>query len=208
LDSFHQLRGYTALKNQLGGISDQALLKLLQTDSFSAPSSANQFADRLADSASRALRGEGNAETQQAFQQLVSTMLMNESVYLPINHYLLPYEQSFADLGVDPNDQDERSGGGQKDQPAVKFLLQINTAAMGRFDVVLTTKDRNVDVRIACSEAAVPFSKEIQQSVSQIIADNGLTATGVQVRSVERPPALSQVFPKILEGRDSVNVKV
>jgi hypothetical protein len=131
---------------------------------------------------------------------------MNESVYLPVNHYLLPFEKSFADLWVDPNDRDDQSGG--QSQAAVKLLLQINTPAFGRFDVVLTDRDRDVDVQVACPQGAVPFSKEIEQAMSQIITDSGLTATGVQVRGAERSLTLSEVFPKILEGRDSVNVKV
>jgi hypothetical protein len=90
----------------------------------------------------------------------------------------------------------------------VKLLLQINTPTFGRFDVVVTDRDRAVDIQIACPDGAVPFSKEIEQSVSQIVTDCGLNPTGVQARGVERPLKLSQVFPKIYEGRDSVNVKV
>jgi hypothetical protein len=207
LQTFHQLKGYAALKNQLGAINDEALMKLLKTEAFSAPSAANQFADRLADSATLAMRGTGNAETQQAVQQLVAAMLMNESVYMPVNHYLLPFEQSFADLWVDPNDRDGASDEGQN-QSAVKLLLQINTPSFGRFDVVVTDRDLDVDIQIACPDGAVPFSKEIEQSVSKIVTDCGLNPTGVQARGVDRPLTLSQVFPKIYEGRDSVNVKV
>jgi hypothetical protein len=207
LQSFHLLRGYSALKNNLGTIDDETLLSLLQKDSFSAPHGANQLADQLADIASQALRGTGSAEAQQVFQQLVAAMLMNESVYMPVNHYLLPFEQSFADLWVDPNDQNAQADGGQS-QSSVKLLLQINTPVFGRFDVVLTDRDRDVDIQISCPEGAVPFSGEIEQAVSQIVTDSGLNVTGVQARGAARPITVTEVFPKILEGRDSVNVKV
>jgi hypothetical protein len=208
--AFHQLRGYSALKNQLGSIDDQELMALLQKETASA-SPASQLSDHLASAADMALRGEGSAETQQAFQQLVSAMLINESVYMPVNHYLLPFQKDgephLAELWVDPNAQDSTSKYDSR-KNTVKLLLQIQVPSYGQFDVVLTNQERDVDIQIACPDGAVPFSKEIEQSVSQIIDQNGLTTTGIRVRAVKRPLSLGQVFPKILERKDSVNVKV
>jgi hypothetical protein len=208
LQTFHQLRGYSALKNQLGGISDQMLLELLKNDGYSPQSPANQFANHLASAASQALRGGGSAETQQAMQQLVATMLMNESVYLPINHYLLPLDQSFADLWVDPNDKGKGGSGGGQEQSSVRLLLQINAPGYGHFDVVMQSQDKDVDVQVACPEGASAFIKEIQQAVSQILTNSGLNPTNVRVRGVERPVTVSQVFPQVFEGSDCINVKV
>jgi hypothetical protein len=156
-----------------------------------------------------AIRGQGNAETQQIFRQLVSATLINESVYMPINHYLLPLEQdgnlSFAELWVDPDDESTPSS---QDQSTVKLLLQIDVPAFGQFDIVLTNQDRNVDVQIACPKTAVPYSRQFEDAVSQIMTQSGLNATGIRVRSTERPLSLGEVFPKIMEGKDCVNVKV
>ena len=54
----------------------------------------------------------------------------------------------------------------------------------------------------------VPFSKEIEQNISRILARNELNSAGVSVRKMERPVTLTEVFPKIFEGKNSVNVKV
>ena len=75
-ETFRQLSGYGTLKGMLGGIDDKALLKLLQSSQFAKGSSAAQFADHLAAAAARALRGEGSAEVQQTFRNLVSAMLI------------------------------------------------------------------------------------------------------------------------------------
>ena len=53
-----------------------------------------------------------------------------------------------------------------------------------------------------------PFSREIEKTVSQILTRNELTPVGVSVRKMERPVTLTEVFPKIFEGKNSVNVKV
>ena len=212
LESFHQLSGYGTLKNQLGGIDDEALLQLLKNSEFAQTSAANQFADHLTAAASRALRGEGSAEMQQIFQQLVSAMLINESVYMPVNHYMIPLEMDgrmlFSELWVDPDagEKEEGRGGGGREN-TMRFLFKIDVQSLGLFDIILTSRDQEVDIRIACPQKVAPFSKQMEQAVSQIIARNGLTPTGVSVRKMERPVALTEVFPKIFEGKNSVNVK-
>ena len=115
LEGFHQLSGYGTLKGQLGGIDDQSLLLLLKNRG-GGDSKAVEFSNHLASAAARAFRGEGSAEVQQAFQNLIAAMLVNESVYMPINHYLLPLEWDgrmlFSELWVDPNAEDEQNRGG------------------------------------------------------------------------------------------------
>ena len=42
--------------------------------------------------------------------------------------------------------------------------------------------------------------------LSRILTENGLSAGAVQVQVMERPLTLSEVFPKIFEGENSINV--
>ncbi len=213
LEGFHQLSGYGTLKGQLGGIDDQSLLLLLKSrGAGSEGSRAVQFSNQLASAAARAFRGEGSAEVQRAFQNLIAAMLVNESVYMPINHYLLPLEWDgrmlFSELWVDPNAEEEqdRSAGGQK--RTMRLLFKMDVQSVGLFDVILTTQGTEVDVQIACPDKAAPFSKQIGDAVSQILARNELRPTRVAVRRMDRPVTLTEVFPKIFEGKNSVNVKI
>ena len=211
LEAFHQLTGYGTLREQLGKIDDEALLALLKNSQFNQNSSAVQFSEHLAAAAARALRGEGSAEVQQAFSNLVSAMLINESVYMPINHYLLPLEWNgrllFSELWVDPDaEEGERKKGGRG--TGVKILFKMDVQALGCFDVILTSQGNEADIRIMCPEKMLPFSKQIEQSLSEILARNDLVPSKVMVRKQERPVTLTEVFPKIFERRNSINVKV
>ena len=209
-EAFHQLAGYGTLKSVLGAIDDKALLKLLQGSQFNEGTSAARFADHLAAAAARALRGEGSAEVQETFRNLVSSMLVNESVYMPISHFMLPLEMDgrklFSEFWVDADAEDGK-GRGQGDK-CMKFLFKIDVQEVGLFDVILTSRDKDVEVMVACPESAASFSREIEKTVSQILTRNELKPTGISVRKMERPVTLTQVFPKIFEGKNSVNVKV
>ena len=207
-EAFRQLAGYGTLKGMLGGIDDQALMKLLQSSQVR-ESGATRFADHLAAAAARALRGEGSAEVQETFRNLVSSMLINESVYMPLSHFLLPLEMDgrrlFSELWVDA-DAEDKSGKGRGGK-CMRFLFKIDVEKLGLFDVILTSRDREVEVAIACPEKAALFSREIEKTVSQILTRNELTPTGIVVRRMERPVTLTEVFPKIFEGMNSINVK-
>ena len=213
LESFHQLSGYGTLKGQLGSIDDQSLLLLLKSRQLPGSSPAIQFSDHLAAAAARALRGEGSAEVQQAFQNLIAAMLVNESVYMPINHYLLPLEWDgrmlFSELWVDPNAEDEQNRGGDGGaRNTMRFLFKMDVQGLGLFDVILAAQGTDVDVQIACPDKAAPFSKQIGDAVSQILARNDLRPARVAVRRMDRPVTLTEVFPKIFEGKNSINVKI
>ncbi len=210
-EAFHQLAGYGTLKGVLGNIDDNALMKLLQSSQFNQGTSAARFADHLAAAAARALRGEGSAEVQQTFRNLVSAMLVNESVYMPLNHFLIPLEQDgrklFSELWVDADAEDKKGGKGEGGK-CMRFLFKLDVEKVGLFDVILTSRDKEVGVAVACPEGVAPFSREIETTVSQILTRNELTPVGVSVRRMERPVTLTEVFPKIFEGKNSVNVKV
>ncbi len=211
LETFHQLSGYGTLKGMLGGVDDKSLLKLLQGSLPGRAGSAVQFADHLAAAAARALRGEGSAEVQEAFRNLVSSMLINESVYMPLAHFLLPMELDgrmlFSELWVDA-DAEEKKGDKGQGEKCMKFLFKVDVQGLGLFDVILTNRERDVSIVVACPEGVAPFSKEIEQTISKILTRNELNSAGVSVRKMERPVTLTEVFPKIFEGKNSVNVKV
>ncbi|MCI8818171.1 MAG: hypothetical protein HFG04_03345 [Oscillibacter sp.] len=210
LEGFHQLSGYGTLKGQLGSIDDQSLLLLLRSRGVSAGSRALEFSNQLAAAAAKAFRGEGSAEVQQAFQNLIAAMLLNESVYMPVNHYLIPMEWNgrmlFSELWVDPDAEEE--SGSRSGQKTMRFLFKMDVQSLGLFDIVLTAQGSDVDVQIACPDTAAPFSKQIGDAVSQILTRNDLKPARVAVRRMDRPVTLTEVFPKIFEGKNSVNVKI
>lgn len=206
LDSFSLLKGFGSLR--LEGVDDQLLLSLLQNARSYSDSSALQFSDALVSAAARALSGEGSMEVQQGFQNLIAAMLLNESVYMPINHYLLPVEMDgrmmFSELWVDPDAEDSVKGG---EENLLRFLLKVDVQDLGLFDIILTSRKQNVDVQIACPGAVAPFGKQIETAVTDILKRNSLTPSRVEVREMERPVALTEVFPKLFDGRSGINVQ-
>ena len=210
LQAFHQLKNYATLRDRLGALDESGLLRLLQSSSFAKAPTENLFANQLAAAAAQALRGGSGMEAQTAFRELVSAFLVNESVYMPINHVLVPLnwngKMMFSELWVDP----DAEGSGQdegKDARTLRILFKLDIQALGFFDMVLTCRGETVDLQIHCPERVVPFAPVVERSVGEILARNGYKSQ-VRVRKMERPLSISEVFPKVFAGKDSVNVKV
>ena len=113
----------------------------------------------------------------------------------------------FSELWVDADAEEKKNGQGTGEK-CMKFLFKIDVQGLGLFDVILTSREKDVGIVVACPEGVAPFSKEIEQTVAQILERNDLRPAGVSVRKMERPVTLTEVFPKIFEGKNSVNVKV
>lgn len=210
LNAFRRLVSYGTLKEQLGMIDDEALMMLLKANDFDPELPANQFADNLMAAAQRALRGEGDAATQNVFRQLVAAMLINESVYMPVNHYILPLEWDgkflFSEMWVDPDASREEDAGRRRN--CTKILIKLDVQPLGAFDVLLVSVEKEVAMNIFCPDKVLPFADRISKTLGQILERNGLKNGGVSVRQMKRPLTLTEVFPQIFERKNSVNVKV
>jgi hypothetical protein len=210
LQAFHQLKNYATLRDRLGALDESGLLRLLQSSSFAKAPTENLFANQLAAAAAHALRGGSGMEAQTAFRELVSAFLVNESVYMPINHVLVPLnwngKMMFSELWVDPDAEGSGQGDG-KDAHTLRILFKLDIQVLGFFDMVLTCRGETVDLQIQCPERVVPFAPVVERSVGEILARNGYKSQ-VRVRKMERPLSISEVFPKVFAGKDSVNVKV
>ena len=210
MQAFRQLGSSAALREKLGGLSEVDLLRLLERSSFSQAAGRDQFAGRLAQTAQRALRGGAGAEVQDAFRNIVSAFLLNESVYMPLTHLALPLEWNgkmmFSELWVDPDAEDNlKKGNGGRDN-VIRFLFKIDIQDLGFFDIVLTCQRENVDLQIYGPPAVAGFSGMVQGEMSRILSENGLKPNVVQVQPMEKPLEISAVFPKIFEGENSINV--
>ena len=212
LQAFHQLTSSPGLREKLGGLSDEALLKLLDSTSFAKAAEGDQFASQLSKAAQRALQGGAKNEVQEAFRNIVSAFLVNESVHMPLNHVLLPLEwdgkMAFSEMWVDPDAEENLKRGRGGRENVLRFLFKIDIQNLGFFDMVLTCQGEKVDVQVFCPERVAPFSQMVQGELSRIITDNGLTANAVQVQQMTRPLTISGVFPRIFEGENSINVKI
>ena len=210
LQSFYQLLGYSALKQEFGNLSSSELLKLLQDNASSFQKTNHAVSDQLAQLSSRALRGDGGADLRQTFQALVDSVLVNQSVYMPLAHAMLPVEMNgrmmFSELWVDP--EAEKESGREGSEKCMRLLLKFDVQDLGLFDLILTYRDDTVDVSLHCPPHLERFSDLFAQKMESLAEKEGLHAASIRASPMARPLTISEVFPKIFERKDSINVTI
>ncbi len=211
VEAFFAVKHYPALKNSLGNLDEDALMVLLRNSNFAKAAQSNQFAEQLASLSQKALQGAGGVEMQEAFRDLIATILVNESVYMPLNHHLIPLEHQgkllFSELWVDPNDEQDTPARSEIEQ-SKRIFFKLDVGHLGQFDLVLFYREKMLDVQLRCPSQLAQFAPVFQGAIRGIVQQNGLVANSVQIQQSDRPWHLSEVFPKLLQRKDSINVKV
>ena len=149
-------------------------------------------------------------EAQDAFRNIVSAFLINESVYMPLTHLVLPLEwdgkMMFSELWVDPDAEENLKQGKGERENTIRFLFKMDIQDLGFFDMVLTCQRDSVDLQIYSPPSVSSFAGMVQGEMGRILIENGLKPVNVQVQTLEKPLDVSAVFPKIYEGENSINV--
>ena len=209
LQAFRHLGNYNIFKGDLSRLSDQDLLRLLKETDFAKAARSNSFAERFTELAQRSLRGEGGSAAQEIFRNLMASILINESVYMPLQHLLLPFQWDgravFSEMWVDPDDG--HSGGQEEASP--RLLIKMDVEGLGAFDLLISGSGGKTAMQVNCPRQVAAFSGDISRDLGEILQRNGLTPGDIRVSAMRSPMSISDAFPNLFqEVKNGVDVKV
>lgn len=209
--AFRQLGSCGDTLAGLSKLDNEAAVKLLEDNSFIDAAESNEFAQKLAQTASRALGGQLGTEMREAFQEIVRAMMVNESVFMPLNHLLLPLEyegkKMYSEFWVDP-DAEEKSENGQKGDRKIQFLFKLDVESLGFVEMTLAAAKGGVDLDVYGPTGLTDHSSVVAEDLMDILKSHGLPGRNVRVLEEKRPLTLTEVFPDLFEGKRSINVKI
>ncbi len=212
LQAFKQLIGHNTLRSRLGNLTPETLLNFIKNSDFVKAPQENDFANQLTQTIHHALRGDGGIEAQESFRDILQALLINESVYMPLKHMLIPVDwqdkMMFSELWIDPDAEDNMHHGGDARDNTFRLLFKIDIQGLGFFDIVMASRGEEVEMLISCPEEVAKAANVVQGEMNRILTENGLRPTGVQVLKMQQPLTISAVFPKIAEGENSLNVQI
>lgn len=210
LQAFRQMEGYSEMLGGLNKLDDAAILKLLKENDFTR-AAASRFTEMFTSTAAQALRGTYGPDVRDAFAEIIRALLVQESVYMPLNHMLFPIQwkgrMMYSELWVDP-DAEEQSGSSGQERSKVQFLFKLDLESLGFLEISLAARQEQVEMRIYGPDTVSTNGNIIAEDMRDILASHGLTGKDVRVAKLEKPLALTEVFPNLFEGKRGVNVKV
>ena len=209
VQAFWRLMDFPTFRTHFKGMTAEGFREMLLNVDYDRAAGKNELADKLLNIMQAGVKGEAGIENREAFINVMRSMLVNESVYMPLMHVMLPVildgVPMFSEMWVDP---DEESGNPGSDERGVKLLIKFDMKDVGFFDMMLYYEKGKIDMLIHYPEELSGHESDIRDNIRKIMSRNKLELEYLGVEQNKVPIQVSAAFPKIFERRNSINVTI
>lgn len=207
--AFQRLMEFPAFQKKFEGMNAEEFRNMLLNVDFDRAAGKAEWADSFLNILRSGVKGEAGIENREAFLNIMNGMLVNESVYMPVLHVMLPLILNgvpvFSEMWVDP---DEESGNEGSSERGVKILLKFDMKEVGFFDMILYYENGKMDMMLRYPESLSQHEGEIRKGIAEIMARNDVELEYLAVEQGKESIPVSAAFPKIFERRNAVNVTI
>lgn len=211
IEKFRELMEFPAMQQKFKGISPEEIIHLLTLTDYEKSIDKNrrikEFAALIRDGVVKGT----NPEQKHAFRSAMFSEVLNESVYMPVLHTLLPMKMGnrlmLAEMWIDPDSE----GGGaaqEGEERTVRGLLKFDISEVGYFDLFFLYSDGKIRMQLNYPDELQDKRGEIENEVKGILSRNGIKAEELYFGTSLRPIPIQEAFPKIFERKNSINVKI
>ena len=166
----------------------------------------NAFPKLFTDFLKAGAEGKAGTENISHFQEVLHGLLVNESVYMPLQHLVIPFRYDDKDVMSEMwVEQEAKDGAGGK---LTKMLLKFNIQSLGNFEIISGISDMRVDLQLFMPEELMDKQKDVEDVLSHILRRNGLSVANLGVYQKTRDFRIQEVFPEIKEAEKGLNVRI
>lgn len=207
--AFQRLLGFPAFQKRLPDMTADQFRDMLMTVDFEKAAGKSEWTDKLLNIINSGVKGEAGAVNKEAFLNIMNGLLVNESVYMPVMHVMLPMilngVPTFSEIWVDPDEDSGNAGSGEK---GVKLLIKFDMKDVGFFDMMMYYEKGKMNMLIHYPDHLSEYEAEIRKGIMGIMEKNNMEVEYLAVEPGRESIPVSAAFPKIFERRNSVNVTI
>lgn len=191
-----------------------ALLNSLQHQLSRAESTNHSSADRVLAALDYGLSNNNPLSMQLASSGILSALLLNHSVLLPLIYGFIPLQFDntylFSELWAHVEEDTEQSSGKNHQNDAKKTVVffTIESSVFGYLQGTLENKQKVLDVQLEAPEAAVNVLQSLKEHLSPIVENLGYQLNQVDIVPMEVRKHFIDVFGKKILKEASLNVRV
>ncbi len=169
---------------------------------------AKNFPEMLTKLIQKGTEGSAGSESVEKYYKVLNHLLMNESVYMPLLHLLVPFRYQdknvMSEMWIDPDAERDRPDAAKKQKLFIKFSIQN----VGNFELISMVNNGNVNMQIFVPPTLTEPQENISRSIQDIITKNGLRVSTMELGVLTRSHRVDEVFPEIKEKEKGINVAV
>ena len=207
--AFQRLMDFPSFQKHFQGMTGAQFKDMLLNVDYDKAAGKMDWTDKLLNIMQAGVRGEAGLENKEDFVNMMRSMLINESVYMPVMHVMLPVILNgvpmYSEIWVDP---DEESGNPGSKERGIKLLIKFDLKDVGFFDMMMYYENGKIDMLIHYPEELAGHEGDIRDNIRKIMSKNHLEVEYLGVEQGQVPIKVSAAFPKIFERRNAVNVTI
>ena len=210
VQAFKRLSDFPAFRKHFSQMGREEIKELFQNIDFDRAAGREEWSDKFLNVLRMGAEGKAGIENREDFMTLIHGMLINESVYMPVLHLMIPFildgTPVFSEIWLDPDDSSGESG--STGESGVKLLLKFDMKDVGFFDIFCYYEDGKMDLLLHYPENLIKEEKEIREGIADILKKNGMEVRYLAVEQGKESIPVSAAFPQIYERRNAVNVTI
>lgn len=206
--AFKRLGDFSAFRKFFPSMGIDEIRDLFENIDFDRAAGREAWADKFLDILEMGAKGNAGIENREDFMTLIHGMLINESVYMPLLHVMLPVILNgtpiYSEIWLNPDEPSEENEGSS----GVKMLLKFDMKDVGFFDVFCYYENGNMDMIFRYPDSLADHEKEIREGIEGILKKNGMKIRYLAIEKGKEPIQVSAAFPQIYERRNTINVTI
>ncbi|WP_414733599.1 hypothetical protein [Acetobacterium carbinolicum] len=165
----------------------------------------------LAQLLEQALDEKNSSKIINSAQNLLETLVRNESPIFTIMHFLIPLrfldENSYGEFFVDKDPTAKKGEKGDSDN-ATDIFFTIQSDRYGNFEVELLARDKNITLNIKSPGPLVETLKATREQLKSIVEEQGYSLAGYGVGEYLQSQTILQRFPKLAFRKVGLDVTI
>ena len=154
---------------------------------------------------------QNNPNAMRQAEYLLMSMLQNQSSMMSLHHFILPLDlpgegRIYAEMYVDPDSEEAKKDG--RDDNGRKIFIAAESERHGTMELCFWESGERVELAMWCPRALVDAFKLMKRPLSELMLYHGYTLTSYSVDELTRAHSIIQVFPKLLELKVGIDVKI
>ena len=211
IEKFREIMEFPAMQQKFRGFPAEEILHLLTLTDFEKATEKNRWLKEFAALIKEGATKGSNPEHKAAFRNLMFSSVLNESVYMPVLHTLIPMKVNerlmLAEMWVDPDAENKR-GTEQEGGRTVRGLIKFCIQNVGFFDMFFLYQDSRIRLQLNYPDEMKSKGEIIENEVREILSRNGIKAEELYFGTSSKSIPIEEAFPKIFERKNSINVKI
>ncbi len=141
---------------------------------------------------------------------LLQSLLNAPGVFTPLAHYILPLDvegtKAFGELWVDNDENNPNNTPGT--QRNYHLFLTFDIESIGRFEVDLYALGEEVNLALLYPPRFEKQIEPMKERINKLVKNVGYSTRSFETAPLKTPHNLTEIFPKIMDKRTTLNTRV